>query len=223
MDTYYLTAFVLQGWLGQLVSQTTTEYAEKKNAKDRVMQTGQAWRGFREIFRSDQELPQFLGQMLRFTEFDHSLAALLRRALVPLWVEHECSGEYFGPKAMDLAKNPKAGLDLALRSLERWCDWIDALIHFKTHEHWHFAPACFDPDPDKRELASLGTNQRHLTVLSEGAREWWEWHFSEAAERFKNSPEWQMLGKAMISQSDKAWPYREADTLIISLWPLAGD
>ena len=70
----------------------------------------------------------------------------------------------------------------------RWCDWLDAVIHYHTHAHWHLAAACFDPDPDKRELASLGTIQRQLTVITDQEEAHWEWHLYEAADRFKNSP-----------------------------------
>jgi len=49
-DNFYVTAFLIEAWLGDAVLEAATEYAEKKNAKDRAMQAGQAWRGFLEYF-----------------------------------------------------------------------------------------------------------------------------------------------------------------------------
>jgi hypothetical protein len=222
-DGFYLTAFAVQCWLGQLVVQTAAEYAEKKNPKDRSLQSGQAWQGFLNLVPQpevNQDLPAILSHLFRFAEYEDPLAALLRHALIPLSVEHDCTGDYFGPKTMDIAKHPKDGPQLARRSLVRWCDWLDALIHFRTHQHWHLSPACFDPDPDKRELAALGANQRHLAHLDESAKAHWLWHLSEAAEHFKDSPKWPTLGQAMSADSNRLWQYADVDTLVIGFWPL---
>jgi hypothetical protein len=221
-DSFFLNAFAVQCWLGRLVVEVKAEYAEKKNPKDRSLQTCQAWRGFLTLFgdASDEEFPKLLSHLFRFAEYDDVLAEWLRGSLVPLSIEHDCFGEYFGPKTMEIAKRPKERAELARRSVARWCDWLEALIHFRTHEHWHLAPASFDPDPEKSELAALGTVQRHLANLSEPAKAWWQWHFAEAVERFKGSPKWPALGVAMAAEGDRLWPYREIDVLVISLWPL---
>lgn len=221
-DNFYLTAFMVQAWLGQLVLAAAAEYAEKKRPQDRSMQNGQAWRGFLEIFgkATDHEFPHILSSLFRYAEYDEPMADILRRGLVPLSVEHDCSGDYIGPRTKEVAKQPKEGVELARRSVARWCEWLDAVVHFQTHEHWHLAPTDFDPDPDKRELAALGTNQRHLSGLDDRAKSWWQWHLSEAAERFKASPKWPTVGMAVSAESDRLWPYREVDALTISLWPL---
>ena len=222
-DNFYLTAFVIQGWLGQLIVQAAAEYAEKKDAKDRVMQSGQAWRVFLDLFGkfTDKEFPHIYSSLLRFASYeDEPLARILVKANVPLSLEHDCYGDYAGPKTLDVARRPKEGVAMARRTVERWCDWIDAAVHFQTHEHWHLAPLCFDPDPDKRELSTLGGIQRHWAYQSEGSKAWWQWHHSEAAERFKDSPKWPALGHAMASSADRAWPYPRVDVLAISLWPL---
>ncbi len=221
-DGFYLSAFMLQAWIGKLLLEAASQYAEKKDPRDRSLQSGQSLLGFNEIFPRppDSDLPHILSDLLRFAEHDDPMAALLSSALVPLSLEHDSTGDYIGPKTKDAARRPKDGAALVLRSIARWCDWLDAGIHLQTHAFWHFAPACFDPDPDKRELALLGTIQRHVGDQSESARAHWQWHFGDAAERFKDSPKWPTLGKAMSSQSDRLWPYRNVDTIIISLWPL---
>src|SRR5437867_1012004 len=222
-DNFYLTAFVIQGWLGQLVVQAAVEYAEEKNAKDRVMQSGEAGRVFRELFGTftDREFPHIYSSLLRFAAYqDEPLAHILVKANLPLSLEHDSGGDFAGPKTLHVARRPKEGVAMARRTVERWCDWIDAAVHFQTHEHWHLAPLRFDPDPDKRELSSLGGIQRHWAYQSEESKAWWQWHHSEAAERFKDSPKWPALGHAMASSVDRAWPYPQVDFLVISLWPL---
>jgi hypothetical protein len=208
---FYLTAFALQAWVGDLICKAAAEYAEKKNPRDRPMQTGQAWRGFLDLFgrATDREFPQLLCDLFRFLEYEDPMADLLRRSLVPLTAEHE------GPSFQHFSFR-----NFSVFPRERWCDWLDASIHFQTHAHWHLAPVCFDPDPDKRELALLGTIQRRLAGQPDRAKAHWHWHFGEASERFKDSPKWPVLGHAMAAESDKVWPYRQVDNFIISLWPL---
>src|SRR5207247_356933 len=49
-------------------------------------------------------------------------------------------------------------------SLHHLCSWLDAVVHLHVHELWHLAPVCFDPDPERRDLALLGVGQRHLPL-----------------------------------------------------------
>ena len=54
-DPFYLDAFMIEAWLGDVVLEAATEYAEKKNAKNRAMQCGQGWRGFLKVFGHAQD------------------------------------------------------------------------------------------------------------------------------------------------------------------------
>jgi len=221
-DTFYVTAFMIEAWLGRLVLKNAEEYAEKKNAKDRAMQTGESWRIFNEIFghAQDNELSDVLGDLLRFAEYDDVQSRILCRAYYPISLEHEYSGDFIGPKTMDVARRPVEGILLLRRTLERWSEWLDAVTHFDIHAHRHLAPVCFDPDPEKRELASLGVNQLAFAQKDEYAKAWWEWHHSEAAGRFKNSPKWATVGKAMASIESSRWAYPQLDEVVIYFWPL---
>jgi hypothetical protein len=221
-DPFYLTAFMMEAWLGQVVLEAAAEYAEKKQARDRAMQTGQAWRGFMQIFGhvKDAEFHQVLQHLYRFAEYDDVQAHILLRSITPLSCEHECFSDYIGPKTMEVLQRPVEAVRLARRSVERWCDWIDALIHYQTHAGWHLHPVKFDPDPDKRELAALGINQRNFAGMSDFSKNWWRWHHGEAAERFKESSKWPTLGEAMASEKERIWNYPDLDIVIISLWPL---
>ena len=43
-DPFYLAAFLIQCWLGELVMRAAAQYAENKDPKDRLFQTGESWR-----------------------------------------------------------------------------------------------------------------------------------------------------------------------------------
>jgi len=221
-DPFYLDAFMIEAWLGRTVLAAAEEYAGKKKAKYRRMQSGETSRYFMEIFghAKDHELRHIWGSLLRFAEYEDTQSAMLRRAIVPLSFEHECFNDYVGPNSPNLLSRPLEAVVMLRRTIVRWCEWLDSLVHFQTHASWHVTPIKFDPDPDKRELAALGVNQRFFADMDEFSRKWWEWHHGEAAERFRNSPKWQTLGKAMAAQEDRAWNYQETDTITISLWPL---
>jgi hypothetical protein len=81
-------------------------------------------------------------------------------------------------------------------------------------------PVLFHPDPEKRELALLGLHLRNFAGMDDFSKTWWQWHHGEAAEHFKESPKWTMLGEAMVSEQTKTWNYPDQDTAVISLWPL---
>src|SRR6266446_2480445 len=42
-DDVYVYAFVIRAWIGELFLQAVAAYADNKDARDRPMQTGQAW------------------------------------------------------------------------------------------------------------------------------------------------------------------------------------
>lgn len=221
-DPFYVTAFMIEMWLGRVALAVAAEYAEKKNAHERQMQTGAAWRLFLEMFghARDDEFGHIFDSLLRFAQYDDVQAGLLRRALVPLVAEHEDSGEYLGPKNVVSAGDSGRAVPLLQRTVGRWCEWLDALLHWQTHTLAHQSPVQFDPDPEQRELAALGINQREYARLSDFQKAWWQWHHGEAAERFKDSPKWQVVGEAMASQATRHWNYPEMDAVVISLWPL---
>jgi hypothetical protein len=221
-DPFYLYAFMFEAWLGTHTLELAKEYAEKKYARTRRMQTGQAWRGFLALFGHvrNRDFHHVLGHLYRFAEYDDVQAKTLFRAVTPLSLEHEFFSDYVGPKTMEIIKQPADALKLARRSVERWCDWIDSVVHFQMHRSWHLQPAKFDPDPQKRELAALGINQRNFASLTDFGKDWWQWHHGEAAERFKDSPKWTTLGKAMSAENEKTWNYPDLDLALITCWPL---
>jgi hypothetical protein len=221
-DNFYLDAFMIECWLGDAVLRVYEEYAGKKKAQHRQLQTGQTWRAFMAVFghAKANEFNHVYLSLLRFAEYDDVESEMLRRTIVPLSFEHQCFSDYVRPNNLDIANRPVEAAAMLRRTLERWCEWLDALIHFRAHATWHLVPLQFDPDPEKRELAALGINQRFFGDMNEFSRKWWEWHHGQAAERFKNSPKWQTVGKAMSAQTDRVWNYPQLDEVLIWLWPL---
>jgi hypothetical protein len=172
--------------------------------------------------------------LFRFAQHDAPVCAYLRRAFRPLTIEYEealaanATPGNTKPERPETSTRqeqgsghapPPAAPDLD-GLLHRLCDWLDAVIHLETHCHWHLSPQCFDPDPEKRRLAILGSNGRCFATLPESAKARWQWLFREAADQFKGSAKWPALGMAMAAEADRPWPYPDVDQLVIYLWPL---
>jgi hypothetical protein len=102
-DPFYLAAFMIQCWLGGLALNAAAEYAEKKNPKDRSLQSGQAWRAFLEMFPFTEAkgFRYVLSCLFRFAASDDSPGNSLRRALIPLSIEHHCTGDSPSPEKLD--------------------------------------------------------------------------------------------------------------------------
>lgn len=207
-DNFYITAFMIEAWLGHVALVVAEEYAENKNAKDRAMQTGQAWCGFLELFghARDDDWHHIYSCLLRFSQYDDVQADIVMKGIVALSFEHQRFCDYVGPNTMEFAKDRAKGIVLLKRTIERLCDWIDSILHFQTHFHYAVLPETFDPDPEKRELATLGVQQRAFPKLSSFQKKWWEWHHADAAEKFKDSGKWSTIGKMAVA------PLRAADT-----------
>lgn len=84
-DSFYVSAFVFQAWLGEVVVQTNTEYAEKKNPKDRSLQSGQAWAKFQELFSQakGEDMPTGQRQLLLTTPLPHFKSSLHNASIIP--------------------------------------------------------------------------------------------------------------------------------------------
>lgn len=140
-DSFYYQAFFVQHWLGQLEAQAAGEYREPKSRRLRVMQTNQAQRGFLQTFGplGGAAFAELLENLYRFTEHEHRLAGLLFRGLAPLAMEHQSSGDFMEPRMADPSRRPREATTLLWQSLERWCEWLDAVIHLGVHAEWHLS------------------------------------------------------------------------------------
>ena len=220
-DNFYVTAFMIEAWLGELTLRTVAEYAEKKSASDRRLQTGEAERLFQEAFghATDKELPHVVQCICRFAEYDDPQSEMTLRAFAA--INCETTPDTFPRLDSPLNPDEIANAVRHLRqTIARLCEWLDAVSHWDTHLHYHLSPVSFHPDPDRRELAILGVSQRNFSHLSEFSRAWWQWHHGEAAARFVDSPKWPTIGMAMACERTRPHKYPELDETVICLWPL---
>jgi hypothetical protein len=211
-ENFSLDCMLIHAWLGQLLADAATRYASRNERPP--MQAGHAQAGFLKIFGNpdEQELHRLLQSFYRFTQSDDPLAAILFRALQSLTLEHEAFGDFIGPRAPDLADRPQHTVIWMRESLERWCEWIDAVIHLQTHSQWHLAPEYFDSHGAKQELAPWVPRPVPSGRHGEIRRTNWN--------RFKDWPIWQLLPQAAISRPQRPWPHPELDEVVISIWPL---
>jgi hypothetical protein len=76
--------------------------------------------------------------LLRFANDEaHALARSFFLAYAPLSFEHDDSGEFIGPGVWTPNSGSRTAAVRVRRTLKRWCEWLEALAHFRIHES-HF-------------------------------------------------------------------------------------
>jgi len=200
-DHFLPRAFQIRQWLADCVLETCAAYANKKRRPDEPMQAGGVWSALLDVFDlgRDDQLQLASQTLFRFLNYAHPLSDLLVRTRAPLHIEHDVTGDYTGPRTLHLANDPTTAVPLLRRSLERWCDWIDAVNHLEVHRAVCIGDAGFEVTKDD-EFAAFGYNLCKLP---------------NAAPLGPSEP-----GNVHVSQS-KTWPEEEVDTLLIALQPVA--
>jgi hypothetical protein len=140
-DEFYTDAFLIQTWLAECVRQTEKEYTAKRKNGQRVLQLGLCQCAFLRVFgpAGHSNFYQIQHNLYRFTEFNHPMSNILFRAIIPLALEHELAGDFTGERAVNPDGRPREALALMRTSFDRWCDWLDAVIHLQTHARWHLS------------------------------------------------------------------------------------
>lgn|ERR1051325_4587672 len=213
-EAFSLDSMLIHAWLGQLLMDAAARYAQRNGPDRPPMQEGHAQAGFLKIFGNpdEHELHRLLQSFYRFTQCDDPLAAILFRALQSLTLEHESFGDFIGPRAPDIEERPRHSVLWMRESLDRWCEWIDAVIHLQTHSQWHLAPEYFEVKGAKQELAPWVPRPFASARSNPVARTNWN--------RWKDWPIWQLLPQAAISRPQRPWPHPELDEAVLSIWPL---
>jgi hypothetical protein len=130
-DHFHLNCVVAQVWLVQLRRYIETRYLQSPNAARQPLQTGYA------LFEPPGVLEsvRLFENLLRFANYEHAAPArTFFLAYAPVVFEHDLSGEFIGP---GVGRPEPDATDAAVRvrrTLRRWCDWLEALIHFQIHE-----------------------------------------------------------------------------------------
>lgn len=220
-DNFYVTAFMIEAWLGDITLGTVAEYAERRRAKDRKLQQGLAAQSFTAVFGhvSDKEFHHLFGSFARFGQFDDCQSHTVSRAY---WLMAlECPVATWPVLAPPFDAGQMSTMVAFMRGMvHRLGEWVEAVTHAQSHEFSHLAPVAFDPDPETRELAILGVQQRHFPGMGDFQKAWWEWHHGEASDRLSDPAKWSMVGKAMVDHSTTHQNYPALDDCIIMLWPL---
>jgi len=223
LDPFSFDALMIHAWLSQLLDDVTGLYASRRNARSFGVQTGQAQRAFLRMFGhpNDDELRRLVQSMYRFTTCEDPLGIILFRALDALCAEHDCQGGFSGPLAPDCSEfTGRQAVRWMRESMDRWLEWVDAIVHAQTHAQWHLAPECFDADPLKREAAAQLARQRRLAQFRASMNLNWQTQHSDTTRFYREMPLWQLLPQSAISQPQRPWPHPELDEAIIALWPL---
>ena len=138
-DRFHLNCVVAQVWLVQLRRYIETRYLQSHAARP-PLQTGYAWRSFSALFEPPDALEavRLFENLLRFANYEHAVPArTFFLAYAPVVFEHDLSGEFIGPGVGRPEGDPKEAAARVGRTLQRWCDWLEALIHFQIHERHH--------------------------------------------------------------------------------------
>jgi len=134
-DYFYLCAFMMKSWLHGLVLDAVLRLPPLNQLSKPAPQTGQAWKGFLDIFGQlkHSQFHYSTRELLRFIKYNDADADLLLRAQMPLIIEHQLNGGYPELRSVPAGKLPSQAALLIRRNAERWCDWLDALIHLETY------------------------------------------------------------------------------------------
>lgn len=221
-DNYYVTAFMLEIWLGDLITANVTNYADQ-NPNKREMQTGQAFRHevFRKLFtdcKDEAQLHHFISSLLRFGKEDDNFAKIILLTFGLFGPENEVNPIVDihairpGPDAAELMR----------RYIKRFCDWLDCHLHFNTHFLSYHAPGSFFPgDEEARHLYALGLAQRNLPQHSAYDQTFWQWNHETALEQLTRRDKWAKFLAAGVKHEDKRHhTHPEVDDCVIGCWPL---
>jgi len=140
-DRFHFNSLIAKICLIQLFRYTEAQYAARNSAGHRLVQTGYAWRTFSRLFvpRNAIDSVRLFENLLRFANDDaHVLARSFFLAYAPLSFEHDACGEFIGPGVWTPDAGSRTAAVRVRRTLKRWCEWLEALAHFRVHRsHIH--------------------------------------------------------------------------------------
>jgi hypothetical protein len=224
-DNFYLTAFMLEAWMGRAMMKTVEQYAEHKSG-DRHLQTGTAWEAWQFVFghAAPEEWPRIMESLGRFANCDSPDAKIAGRML-SLAMEEDKHGEAVFFQTHLRQTNGKVPpkeerLRLARYAFERMSEWLEAILHWRAHWMSATAPITNQPTEEQRELAHVGITQGGYAGLSEHSKEWWRFRHGELAKQFHGKRDWLLVGKAQSFEKWGELRQPAVDELTIHWWPL---
>ena len=134
---FRLNSVIGQVWLMQLQKRTQQRYTASAGSPRPALQTGYGWRSFSTFFEplSAIELVRLFENLLRFSSCEgHAPSRAFFLAYAPLAFEHDMYGAYIGPGVWTRPAGSQKAAQRVRSTLQRWCDWMEALIHFQVHD-----------------------------------------------------------------------------------------
>src|SRR6266446_2695962 len=183
-DNFYLTAFMLEAWVGMTIAKVVEQYAEHKSG-DRRLQTGMGWETWQFVFghAAPEEWPHIMESLGRFANCDSPDAGIAARMVSFAAEEDKHAEPVFFQTRLRLANGMVLPKDESLRfaryAFERMSEWLEAILHWRVHWISARAPITNQPTEGQRELAHIGIMQAGFAGLSEHSKEWWRFRHEE--------------------------------------------
>jgi hypothetical protein len=224
-DNFYLTAFMLEAWIGMTICKTVEQYAEHKSG-DRRLQTGEGWQAWQFVFGEARpaEWSHVFDAIGRYISCDTNEAEIVSRVINHIHLEDK----YGEPVLLQThvaewkKKRPPVAECIAKSRyvFQRMSEWLEAILHWRAHWMSQRAPITNQPTEELRELAHVGITQAGYAKLSDHSKQWWHFRHEELAKKFHGKPDWRLVGKAQ--SFDKWGELRRpaVDELTIHWWPL---
>lgn len=147
---FRLNSVIGQVWLMQLQKRTKQRYTASTGSPRPALQTGYGWRSFSTFFEplSAIELVRLFENLLRFASDDeYAPARAFFLAYAPLAFEHDMYGAYIGPGVWTRPAGSQKAAQRVRSTLQRWCDWMEALVHVQVHVQ--YSTRSVSPELDK--------------------------------------------------------------------------
>lgn len=224
-DNFYLTAFMLEAWIGITICKTVEQYAEHKSG-DRRLQTGRGWEAWQSVFgeAAPQEWSHIFEAMARYISCDTNEAEIVSRMINCIALEDKHAEPVLFQTHLAQWKRKLPPLAVSTSKaryvFQRMSEWLEAILHWRAHWMSTRAPITNQPTEERRELAQLGIMQSGFAGLSEHSKEWWKFRHEELAKQFHGKSDWLLVGKAQSFEKWGELRQPAVDELTIHWWPL---
>lgn len=224
-DNFYVTAFMLEAWLGTIVTKVVEEYAHRRAGKRRL-QTGIGWEAWNEVFghAKPNEWGHIMECLARFSNCDTPDAELVATMIAIIGTEDKYAE--FVPSVASVREAIKSTLtlkgviDRMRDTFRRMSEWMEAVVHWHVHWMAAVAPFAFDPDEGRRELAGIGLMQAGFAEMNAHSKAWWNFRHEDLSKRFQGKKDWRLVGKAQSFEKWGELKRSRVDELTIYWWPL---
>lgn len=224
-DSFYIDAFMLEAWIGQIVSSTVEQYAKNKSGK-RHLQTGVGWEAWQLVFGHAKpgQWGHILQSLARFGNCDTPEAEIAAEMFKRITMEDSYAEPVSISSLSALAPGGKmASADMIKQTsamFRRMAEWLEALVHWEIHWAAAAAPIAFGATEEERELANIGLMQAGYAGLCEQGKEWWRFRHEELAKQYHGKPDWRLVGRAQSFEKWGELRQPAVDELTIHWWPL---